>query len=202
MENTTSSKMESGMSTIDLPDPLPYPQILPFSESQLTGKFCYVFKKYSLSGVSATIFRKDGVVTFRMADFTGKVLDAKEVSKEVMEYTTRCALTMKFARIPQAIFYFSKDDKIRLVDMRLTLNKFCGPGYLGDFFGKQGIPIQEVVGKPVILSGDILEAVINGKGDYSHGKFIIKPSAFKFIVRGDDILPQYGVIENETKSTA
>jgi hypothetical protein len=189
------------MSTIELPDPLPYPKLLPFNDSQLSGKFCYIFKKYSTTkGVTAVIFRQSDIVTIRMADFTGKILDAKEVSKEVMEYTSRCAYTMKCSRVPKAIFYFSMDEKIRLVDMRLSINKFCSPGYLRDFYGKQGIPTQEAVGDPVILAGDVLSAILEGKGDYSYKKFIIKPSAFKFICRGDDILPQYGVVEDETKS--
>ena len=37
------------------------------------------------------------------------------------------------------------------------------------------------------------------KGDYKYGKFIVKPSSFKTIVRKDVMVPMYGVIDHETK---
>lgn len=204
MENTTSSKARHGSSTIeiDIPDPLPYPKILPFSESNLSGKFCYIFKRYSTTnGIAAIIKRDQEYVTMRFADFTGKLLDLKKDRNldEVLSHTSKLVIFMKYARITKTIFYFAIDEKIRLVDMRMTLNKFVSPGFIRDMFGKL-VPIQEAIGSPVILKDEILDSLVNGKGDYASKNFIIKPSAFKFIVRDDDILPQYGVLGDETKS--
>lgn len=181
----------STINSIDIPDALPYPNFYALKEcNELKNKYCYIFKKYSLNGVSLVITRKHDYVTIRAADFKGK--DINQDLNSMQETINRIVVTMKYINIPKAQFYFSEN---KLVDIRLSINKFCGPGWLADFFGKQSIPIQEQIGKPIVLTDENLEMLYSAKGDYSHGKFIVKPSAFKFIIRDGDPVPLYGILE-------
>lgn len=203
MENSTSTKTAAGSSTsetIQLPDPVPYPTIHNLNEvKELRGKLCYVIKKYPFTGLGLTILRVSNAdtVCIRISDFTGALLDpTDEVRyKPVMDYSRNLVLTMKLIGVPQALFYFSEIGKsFRLVDMLLSLNKFASPGYLADFFGKQKIPVQESIGDPITLTDDKIGELIEKKEEY-----ILKPSAFKFMIRNDVVLPQYGIVNHETK---
>lgn len=191
---------------MNFPAILPYPAILDVKDvPELATKFCYVFKDYGNSGLTLVIKREAGSVYLKLADWSGKEMKPETVSKDVSQIMTeqshRIILTMKLIGIPQAIFYFSSNSL--LVDMRLSMNKFCGPGYLGDFFGKQGIPMQERVGEPVFLKSEELGKIRQGQGVYKGQKgFILKPSAFKFMVRNDVILPVYGRVTCETNTTS
>lgn len=197
------------MKTIEIPDSLPYPEIYKLSEaSEVRDKFCYILKPYPLAGVSLTIVRAEGQVLVRLADWGGKLIDAQECEespfvKEVMKYGCLIINFMKLSAIPKSQYYFSEDGEVpRLVDMRLSLNKFCGPGYLVDFFGKMNIPIQERVGEPIIANEDKIKQIQNGDGIYTSERYILKPSAFKSIMRGDNLVPLYVVIErNKTSET-
>ena len=193
---------------IEIPTSLPYPKLCAFDDiKELNKVYCYVIKKYPLSGIGLTVIRQEGNICIRVSDFAGNLLDVSSqnhiynscINEVMIKYTPRIVLTMKLSGIPKAMFYFANIEKPILVDMRLSINKFCGPGFLQDIFGKQGIPIQEQIGSPVVLDEEIIEKLCEGHGDYSHGKFIIKPSAFKSIMRGDQLLPMYGVLENEIK---
>lgn len=193
---------------IEIPDSLPYPGVLPFTElKEIHSKFCYVFKAYPMEGISTTIARdhKNGICCIRLADFKGNTIPPdnlgkhKDIVEEIMtKYSHKIIHTLKLIGVPKAIFYFSQSDIPRLVDIRLSNNKFCGPGYLSDFFGKLGIPIQERVGDPVVLNEEKTNQIINHVGIYTNKAHILKPSAFKFILRGEDVFPAYGVIDETT----
>lgn len=194
------------MTEVEIPEPLPYPVIQPFEAvTQLNNLFCYVLKQYPLEGISLTVVRKDGNVCVRIADWTGKLIDAATgekdpfISQIMKETCPRLVLTMQLIGIPKALFYFSRDDKPRLVDVVLTATKFVSPGFLFDFFGKQGLDIQQIVGNPVFLSPEEVERIKTKVGVYVHDKYIIKPSQFKFIVNGVEATPMYGVLTCETK---
>lgn len=197
------------MTEVEIPEPLPYPTIQPFETMvQLNNLFCYVIKPYPMEGISLTIVRKDGNVCIRIADWTGKLIDAETgekdqfISKIMRELSHRLVLTMQLIGIPKALFYFSRDDKPRLVDVILTATKFVSPGFLFDFFGKQGFDIQQTIGNPVFLSPEELTRIKTKVGVYVHDKYIIKPSQFKFIVNGVEVTPMYGVLTCETKPSS
>ena len=206
--------MGSGMSmdkeiTIKLPESLPYAEIMPVDQvKQLDNKFCYVIEEYPRSGIGFLVLRQHEHVCIRLSDFKGNIIDAndpgefgKDIKEIMSNYSQRIITTMSIINIPQALFYFSCGEKTQLVDMMLSINRFCGPGYLGDFFGKQGIPTQEVVGTPCVLNKENLSKISSGVGTYEFGRFILKPSVFKFMIRDDTVVPMYGRVWHETKAT-
>ena len=184
--------------TVRLPDVLPYSPFLDFSKriAQFKNMFCYVLRGYPRKGVAMMICRESGDVFVRVADFNGIILEPvrnKTVATVIEKYLNRLVFTMKTIRLKQAIYYFSGEQDFTLVDMRLTLDRFCGPGYLNDFFGKQGIPIQVSINQPIILTDENIEMLSDSKGDYS-GPIILKPSAFKFTMEGGQPIPLYGAL--------
>ena len=193
---------------IEIPDFIPYSPLFKLEDmKQLRGKLCYILKYYPETGISMIVSRNDNNVAIRLADFSGNFIDPQNeqdqyVTQIMMEYSRKIILTMRLINIPKALFYFSSDNGIaRLVDMRLSLNKFCGPGFLADIFGKQGIHIQERIGDPIQLDESNQKKLLDGIGDYSGG-LVIKPSVFKFIVDGDKIHPMYGVVRYENIKTS
>ena len=199
--------MEFGTSmdkTIDIPASKPYPKILSFDQvKQLQNKFCYVIKGYPHRGIGFLVVRQEGNVCIRLSDFDGNLLDPedlkdykKSVDTIMTEYSSKIILTMQLIRIPRAMFYIACCDIPRVVDIQFTLNKFCGPGWLIDFIGKQDIPIQEKIGNPILLDKENIAKIINKQDDYGHGDFIFKPSVFKPMVWGEDVIPMYGRIKN------
>jgi len=188
--------------TVRLPDTLPYYPFIDFCKhtSQFKNLFCYVLRGYPRKGVAVMIYRESGDVFVRTSDFNGVVLEPvnnKSAATVMEKYLNRLVFTMKAIKLGQAIFYFSGENDFILVDMRLTLEKFCGPGYLNDFFGRQGIPIQTSINQPIILTDENIEMLSEGKGDYA-GPVILKPSSFKFTMVGGQPNPLYGVLR-ETK---
>lgn len=195
------------MNIIDIPDSLPYPKISSFNEvRELNNKFVYVFKKYPCEGIGLLIKRGHDTVCIRLSDFVGNMLQPTDNNvlqpyvEEVMnKHSARLSITLRLMGVDQAIFYFAADNGVaRLVDIRFH-GKFCGPGALADYFGRQGIPIQERIGDPIILNDDNLRLIMSGGADYVHEEYIVKPSAFKFMVRDEIMVPMYGIIQNASK---
>ena len=193
---------------ITLPDPVPYSHFFKFEDRpEFRNMFVYVLRYFpEADGFQLVINRSSGILTVRVADFLGNLLDptktislTKHISEFTEKYLTRLTDIMKLVGIRQAIFYISISDIARLVDMRLSLNKMCGPGYLQDFFGKAGMPVQEIVGKPILLNDENLKKIQSGV-EYPDNKYIIKPSVFKSIIQGNDLIPLYGVISREIKT--
>lgn len=188
---------------IELPDPVKYYQFFKFDEiAEFKNKYVYVFKHYPDDiGFMIIVIRKNDIINYRLADFSGKIINPIEntilsphIKTIVEQYLNKLILTIKAIGVKQCIFYFSIADRVRLVDIRLSLNKMCGPGYLKDFFGKQDIPIQEEVCSPLILTDENIVALKSKEGMYKHGKFVIKPSVFKVIIKDEDLIPMYGSI--------
>lgn len=192
------------MTTIDIPASLPYPDIYPINEvNELKDNLCYVIEKYPLRGIGVIVVRKDDNVCIRFSDFHGNILrpdDGKYIQmiNKVMDVSVpRIIATMMATRIPKSLYYFSGDDPV-LVDMRASLNKYSSPGFLADIFGKQGVKTQKIIGKPILVNDENLAMLRESKGDYSSGSFILKTVKFKSIMRGDNMLPLYGIVTNET----
>ena len=201
--------------TIEIPDSLPYPKIQPITElKEISGKFCYILKYYPQKGIALTISRAKGNVCVRISDWTGIIINPEKlgeytkITEVVMkQYSHMLINILQLIGVPKTTLYFSNcEDGPKLVDMRLSLNKFCGPGYLADFFGKPGIPVQEKIGDPIMFDKEHYDKIISKSGIYTDSTYIIKPSAFKFIIRGTDVLPMYGLLSgvtsDETKSAS
>jgi len=184
------------MSKIEIPECLPYPKITTIQDTpELRNKFCYVVKAYSQQGIIMLVVRQAGEVCIRMFDFDAKMLDLekdKGCLPQIVEQSPKIVKLMNLIGIPKALLYFSDDSGTpRLVDVRLSLNKFVGPGFLGDFFGKI-VPIQERIGDPLVLSDEVMEMISKCEGVFSQD-VIVKPSAFKTIIRKEEMVPLYGV---------
>lgn len=194
-----------GMSDHKVPEILPYPEILHLVDvPELINKFCYVIRWYPLSGLAILIYRDNEQVFFKFSEFNGKIINPMDdknkynlyIKQFLKDKANKLVSLMKYAKIPQAMYYFSiYQDKMVLIDMRTSLNKFAGPGMLRDLFSKM-VDTQEVI-KTVQLTQDVINAIKEGANTYS-GNLIIKPSAFKTITRqGKDkpiLLPMYGIV--------
>lgn len=184
------------MSKIEIPECLPYPKIATIQDTpELRNKFCYVLRAYPQQGIIMMVIRQAGDVCMRMFDFEAKMLDLEKDNgclPQIIEQSPKIVKLMKLIGIPKALLYFSDDKGIpRLVDVRLSLNKFVGPGFLNDFFGKV-VPTQERVADPLVLSDEIMEMVPKCEGVFSQD-VVVKPSAFKTIIRKEEMVPLYGV---------
>lgn len=170
-----------------LPSILPYPEIQKLEKiPEITSQFVYVIKGYGNKGLSVLMHRKDDNIFYRFADFAGKILNPtkdKHCKLFLEKYAMQFLLLMRTARIPQAMYYLVVEkDKLRLVDMRVSLNKFAGPGMLRDLYSKI-IDTQEVI-KTIQLNPEVLEAIQKGTGSYE-GSLILKTSVFKTVTRGN-----------------
>ena len=91
--------------------------------------------------------------------------------------------------VKQAIYYCALDTGIPvLVDIRMSLNKFLGPGMIRDVFGKT-FDTQQIL-KIDVMSEQLLEQIGNGSGSFSSGT-IIKPSRARFIEIDGKPVPLY-----------
>ena len=192
------------MTTIEIPDLLEYPEILPLKDvPSLKNVLCYVIKRYPIEGIGVVITRKEGWFCSRISDFSGNLLEpdnkkySKIIEKVMGDIVPHLMTLMSYAHMDKLLFYFADVDNPKLVDVRVSINKFCSPGFVKDIFGRRIVPIQEEIGKPIILNDENLEKLYSGKGDYKEKDFILKPSVFKTIIRDDKLFPLYGAITNE-----
>jgi hypothetical protein len=196
------------MTTITIPDSLEYPEILPLKDvPALKNVLCYVIKAYPIDGIGVVITRDDEWLCSRISDFKGNILEPNDAKYSNMiehvmtKYIPYIMSLMQCANMDKLLFYFADLDDPRLVDVRVSFNKFCSPGFVKDIFGKV-VPVQEDICKPIVLNAENMERLCTARGDYSSGNFILKPTAFKTIIRDGKILPLYGVINNEVVDDA
>lgn len=171
-----------------LPDLLAYPEVQKLDDMpEIVDQFVYVIKAYSNKGLAVLMHRspKDDAIYYRFGDFNGKLLNPttdKNCKIFLENHAMKFLELMATARIPQAMYYLVVEKgKMRLVDMRVSLNKFAGPGMLRDLYGKI-IDTQEVL-KTIQLNSETIEAIKQGTGTYKGG-LILKTSVFKTITRG------------------
>ena len=189
-----------GTSMTEVLDILPYPEIPTLQDCKsLHSQFVYLIKRYPEEGLATAIFRDKENLCIRMGDFEGNVINplvdrlhngiVYEFWKEIMPDLVQ---TITLMGVDKCILYFSNDsDGLRLVDFRLSLNKFTGPGYIKDLFSKQ-MRTQEVI-KVIQLDDKLVQNMIDGNGTYD-GEYIIKPSRFKFMEKNGGAIPMYGKV--------
>ena len=185
--------------TSSLPEILPYPQFLPFeSTKSIHDIFCYVIKHYGNDGLSVLIYRipSNDDVYIVCGDWRGNKIDlvANENNDTPLLYEPAIGFLenhaveflnmMRLVKIEQAQYYFAvHNGELVLVDMRLSLNKFAGPGMIRDIFGKL-INVQDSI-KTEIVDARAIEAIEKGVGSYE-GDLIFKPSKFKMFHHQDN----------------
>lgn len=185
---------------IELPTLLSYPKILDLDEvPEMSGHLIYVLKYYVENGISFIIKRipEEDAVVMVPGDFDGNLiqLDSKHkylpsVREFLSKYSTKVVTLMRYVGITQAQYYLSVSEsgEMRLVDIRLSLNKFTGPGMIYDLF-KNVLPTQELI-TVIHLNDDALAAIKAHQGQYA-GSLMLKTSLFKTIDRTNEVLPAY-----------
>jgi hypothetical protein len=185
---------QSGISKI-VPAMLPHPE--PLSNMALVSNMlCYVVKYYQNIGISCLISRNKDDIAISMGDWDGNIIDLNSkdalvlVAIDFLQNQAKRLLAISHAAgVKQAIYYFALDTGTPvLVDIRLSLNKFLGPGMIRDVFGKT-FNTQQVL-KIDTMSEQLLEQIKNGAGNYNSG-VIIKPSRFRFMEVDNKPVPLY-----------
>ena len=183
----TPTKTPCGLSDLSL---LLYP---PMSNDigLVRGLFCYFIKPYKLSGVSCMVARSAGDVRVTVGNWDGESTDlrvnsgATVIANEfIKNYMAMLVQYTKLVGVDKIIYYFTlnDDNSLTLVDARLSVNKFLGPGMLRDVFGKQ-INTQEVL--CIEMLSDKIQDRLNVGADMFSDGVIIKPSRFRFLPDGN-----------------
>lgn len=196
--------LSSGLS--EIPTLIAYPRTLELKQiPEIKDQFVYVIKGYTEQGLTVMICRdlNSGEVFLSIGDFDANPIDltndANPLQKIAIEFARNDSPgvigLMKVAKISQLILYIAVYEKQPiLVDLRISQNKFYGPGMIRDLFSKV-YPTQEVI-KTIALSQDTIEAINRGEGSYQ-GDLILKTSAFKTVTRGNELLPMYARVIRE-----
>ena len=196
-KKVTTVKM-SGISEPPPPTLLPLPLPITVDEFMgIRGMFCYVIEHYGRAGLALLIHRDGDNVQFVIGDWEGNTIPLDDPKHPLRAAANACLnavsimayQVLKHIRVDQAIFYFAiSDDKFILVDVRLSLNKFVGPGMLQDVFGKL-LETQKVI-TIAVLDDAIMDSVLVGRDLFSPS-LILKPSRFRFATLGNDPIPLY-----------
>jgi len=195
MSKSTQMDKTFGISKATL---LPLPKPIPLQEFPgIRGMFCYIIEHYGNSGLSLLIQRNGEHVQFIIGDWDGNTIPVGDLEHPLCAAANACLNSvsimayqvMKHIKIAQALFYFAiHNDKFILVDVRISLNKFIGPGMLQDVFGKV-LETQKTICIE-ILNDAILDSIMVGRDQFSPS-LILKPSRFRFATMGNDPIPLY-----------
>lgn len=180
-------------------DILSYPPVNEYKDTpEINDIFVYVIKAYELNGLSVLIENYNSTISWKFGDWDGNQLNINDpmIYEFITKYSNKIELLIKHARINQIQLYLSN---MVLVDARTHLNKMLSPGMLNDLFSGI-IPTQEVIGKPIIFSGDNANDIIKGSDKYAPD-IILKPSKFKTIIRAQTLIPLYALVNHEKKPT-
>ncbi len=182
----SKAKADKASGTSDIPTLLPLPRPIPLAEClPIKGVFCYVIEHYGHSGLSLLIHRAHGNVNMVVGDWDGNVIDLSHKEHPLHSSATKCLQDhsvrlydiLKVIGVSQAIFYLAfKDSGFKLVDVRLSLNKFVGPGMLRDVFGKI-IDTQRVIAIDS-LNPTIQDSIERGLEPFGPD-IVLKPSMFR-----------------------
>lgn len=161
----------------------PYPEIHHIHEVPILNRLIYLIKEYKPM-FSISIKRQDGNISLRFGDNDGNQHNPIEHqdSKKKEELSKKLITVMSFIKLDKACFFFSED--FRLVDVMLAPNKFVGPGFLNDVFGKQ-FECQEVKEVSQLDESKLEEILLNKE------RMFIKPSSFKTVIKDKVLLPLY-----------
>lgn len=169
------------------PTILPYVPLLELKDVKpILGRLCYFIEPYKLEGVAVVIYLSKGLFHVKASKWSGMTvsadLDVTKIKKGTLEadilarWIPHIIKIMKYAKIIQAEYYFSG---MMLVDVRLSVDKFIGPGMLRDLFAK------------TISTQKILKVAAATEEEMKGITAILKPSVYKTIVAGDDMVPLY-----------
>ena len=200
MGNTPQSSQcktpQSGSS--ELPSILAYPEVLGYDDvPEIKGQFVYIIEDYPDQGLAVMIKRDEGTVHLGIGDWEGATIDFEKATHPLYpaahlfatEHAPEFIEMMRLLAIQQMMVYIAvEEDDWQLTDLRVSLDKFYGPGMVRDLFGK--IFPTQVVRKIVSLNEDTIAALEEGKGSYQ-GDLILKCSKFKTISREKRLLPLY-----------
>jgi len=132
-----------------------------------------------------------------VGDWDGNVVPLDDVSHPLSGLAKTCldtvsVLSYRVVRgigLDKAILYFATSgDGLVLVDVRVSLNKFVGPGMLQDVWGKV-LRTQEIISIEV-LKDAVFDSIVAGREPYSPS-LILKPSRFRYASVGNDPVPLY-----------
>jgi hypothetical protein len=213
-QSDQSEAIQSGI--FNIPSILSYPKVLYLEdiEEEISGQFVYVIKGYKEEGLAIVIKRDEKNVYLKIGDFDGNDIDLVNGSHPFSQAalffaeqeSSNFVEMMRVLGIQQVLLYISIDNieesdedyhiDWKLVDLRVSLNKFYGPGMIRDLFSKV-FPTQEVL-KITNVTGEALEAIYNNKGSYE-GDLILKCSKFKTVERGKEILPLYAKVRDRKR---
>jgi len=119
----------------DPPSMLAYPIVDDISKvNEMDGQFVYVLKAYPLDGLSVVIHRriikKEAIVNITFGDWDGNVVDlgkqshlSNMVDNFMNNYSHKFVTVMRTIQLSQAQFYIVNDSDLRLVDVRMSINK-------------------------------------------------------------------------------
>lgn len=164
---------------------LSYP-VLPNDISLLKNVFCYIVEWYAQTGLSCLVDRKNGN-RITIGDWAGNTIDlSAEDSTALLArlfVQQQAGLLLDFTKtagVEVAQYYFVVIDgtKFRLVDVRVSANKFLGPGMVRDVFG-QRFDTQRVI-KIDYLTEQLAVQIARRIGHFENG-VIVKPSRFAAI---------------------
>lgn len=193
--------MANKSGTSDIPTLLAYPSILTLDECPgIKGIFSYIIEHYGSDGLALMVIRdksKDEV-RVQLGDWKGNIVDLDdkkhalaEICRSFLdEYGKKMVYMLRLADIERAIFYITinTDRKFKLADVRISYNKFIGPGMLRDVFGKM-IEVPKTL-EICNLNDDVLDAIKDGSGSLG-GSLILKPSRFRTVDWNGAINPMY-----------
>lgn len=194
---------KSGILT-KIPSVLSYPEILDFKElvKHINGKLVYPIKYYPLEGFSIVLYRDHDDIAIKIGDWDGNIINLEKhkngpkITAYLNDHLREIITIIKYVNIPQAQLYFSVGDKIRLVDLRVSQNKFMGPGMLKELFSKT-LDVQEEVQKPILINDENVNLIKEGVGPFK-GNVIVKTSYFGTLEKEKTLLPLYGKVIRDT----
>lgn len=182
----------------ELPTLLPLPRPIPLEEFPgIGGMFCYVIEHYGPTGLALMIKRNGEDVAMTIGDWDGNLVPLDDSAHPLFVKATACLNStaimayqvLKHIKLDQAILYFADlGDRFVLVDVRMSLNKFVGPGMLQDVFGKV-IETQKVICVET-LGDTIMDSIVAGRDQFAPS-LMLKPSRFRFATLGSDPIPLY-----------
>jgi hypothetical protein len=177
--------------TITVPDFVDYPEFYTISENRhmFGQRFGYIIKPYNFDNVISWYvgFRSNFMVT-RFADNKSNEINISKCDdshpvKELAKHIDPVANLFHSARIIEALIYVDSD-KLNVVDVMTSANKFLGPGMVRDLF-------EAITGtQEVIEITEFTDEVI----DKNPGAYF-KPSKFRYVLDGKNPRPQYGIIK-------
>lgn len=176
---------------------LPYPALLSGEECNVHGIFCYIIEHYGNEGIAILIQHYHGAgSSILVGDWSGQVIDLTDskhplqviAQQFLSQHGLRLIQLTHLIKLPQCILYVAARNKPVLVDVRVSLNKFAGPGMLRDVFGKV-VETQHVIDVKV-LDDAVYHSIQSGAEPFA-SDVIVKPSRFRCSMVGQTAVPIY-----------